>query len=333
MSTEIRAWQIADGKLQLIETTMPEVGRWERELEKWLARSSDLLGEDIAIIGEQVRTKSGKADFLGVDTQGNVVVIELKRDRLEREVVAQAIDYASDIASWDGEKLDSICRDFRKKGIEEYLATLSAFEETESFPSTENIRILLVGFGLGDATERMISWLSGTFEVPINAVLIKYIRTSSNEEILVRTTIIPEDVDIERAAGRRYRKQPRLDEPGNYSDEELELRLRSYFQGAKPTVTRVLLPLCLEASDGVSREAVVDKLMKTQPERYPDKGSAGLAVAGATGVFSLPKYSALRQVLGYEVEWGYKKTNFRVDERYKPLLRKLLTELPNAQPS
>jgi len=49
---------------------------------------------------------------LRVDTQGNVVVIELKRERLEREVVAQAIDYESDIASWDGEKLDSICRDF-----------------------------------------------------------------------------------------------------------------------------------------------------------------------------------------------------------------------------
>jgi RecB family endonuclease NucS len=51
------------------------------------------------IIGEQVQTKSGYLDFLGIDKNGNTVIIELKRDKLPREVIAQTIDYASDVAS------------------------------------------------------------------------------------------------------------------------------------------------------------------------------------------------------------------------------------------
>ena len=59
------------------------------------------MGEDIAIIGEQVQTASGPLDFLAVDNTGNTVIVELKRDKLPREALVQAIDYASDIADWD----------------------------------------------------------------------------------------------------------------------------------------------------------------------------------------------------------------------------------------
>jgi len=46
---------------------------------------------------------------LGIDNNGNLVIVELKRDKLARDVLAQAIDYASDVANWDIEKLNEIC--------------------------------------------------------------------------------------------------------------------------------------------------------------------------------------------------------------------------------
>ena len=69
------------------------------DLENWIKTKPDILGTDILIIGQQVYTKSGPLDFLAIDNNGNIVVVELKRDKLARVVLAQAIDYASDLST------------------------------------------------------------------------------------------------------------------------------------------------------------------------------------------------------------------------------------------
>lgn len=57
-----------------------------------------ILNRDWLLIGRQVRTGFDKLiDLLAVDANGTVIVIELKRDNTPRDVVAQAIDYASRI--------------------------------------------------------------------------------------------------------------------------------------------------------------------------------------------------------------------------------------------
>src|ERR1039458_1101394 len=101
MATEIKTWQIINGELKPINTTLADNGRKEKDdLEKWIKSKPDILGDDILIIGEQIQTQSGgKLDFLGIDYNGYLVIIELKREKLERLVLAQAIDYASDVAS------------------------------------------------------------------------------------------------------------------------------------------------------------------------------------------------------------------------------------------
>ncbi len=82
MATQIKSWQIIDGELTLIETSLTEQGRSEPyDLESWVASDSSLVGPELRIIGRQVHTASGALDLLGIDRSGNLVVIELKRDR------------------------------------------------------------------------------------------------------------------------------------------------------------------------------------------------------------------------------------------------------------
>ena len=98
MATQIKTWQIVDGKLEEIETKLSDVGRTESyDLESWIASNPSIIEQGLIIIGRQVQTKSGPLDLLALDRAGNSVIIELKRDKLPREVLAQAIDYASDI--------------------------------------------------------------------------------------------------------------------------------------------------------------------------------------------------------------------------------------------
>ena len=127
MSTEIKTWQVIDGKLQPVNTSLAAVGRKEtQDLEEWIASQPAIIGTGITIIGRQVPTKSGPLDLLGIDKHGNTVVIELKRDRLPREALAQAIDYASDVADWSIEKLSEICTQYTGKSLADHLI--------ESFP-------------------------------------------------------------------------------------------------------------------------------------------------------------------------------------------------------
>ena len=71
----------------------------EKELEHILAEHIEILDADWLLIGRQVRTVAGKfIDLLCMDHDGDLIVVELKKDLTPREVTAQAIDYASCMA-------------------------------------------------------------------------------------------------------------------------------------------------------------------------------------------------------------------------------------------
>ena len=67
----------------------------EEEMEDFIENNPDILQKDLMIIGRQVDTDEGKTlDLMGLDNEGNVVIIELKKDLTPRDVIAQVLDYA-----------------------------------------------------------------------------------------------------------------------------------------------------------------------------------------------------------------------------------------------
>ncbi len=58
MGTEIKTWQIIDGKLRVLETSLETESRTEPyDLEPWVESNPDIIGPDIAIIGRQVMSR------------------------------------------------------------------------------------------------------------------------------------------------------------------------------------------------------------------------------------------------------------------------------------
>jgi RecB family endonuclease NucS len=101
MTTEIKTWQIVKGELVDVKSSLVDKGRTEAlDLEEWIISNPGIIGHGLTIIGQQVQTRSGPLDILAIDRQGNLVIVELKRDMLPREALAQGIDYASDVATW-----------------------------------------------------------------------------------------------------------------------------------------------------------------------------------------------------------------------------------------
>jgi len=227
MFTEIKTWHIIDGKLKAVGSSLIKENRTEQyNLETWIASNPSIIGPDIIIIGSQAQTKSGLLDLLGIDKNGNLIIIELKRDRLPREALVQAINYASDISHWDLDKISEICVKYTGKNLEDVLNEQFPDISLENLSINETQRIILVGFSIDSALERMINWLSDKYSVNINVILLSYIKTQSGNELINRTSIISEEAEQEKI--KKIKIQiPMSDEPGNYDDEKLRKLLKN----------------------------------------------------------------------------------------------------------
>lgn len=123
----------------------------EATLETWLENNADDILEDgkLLIIGRQVVTNLGSIiDLLGVDRDGNAVVIELKRDRTPRDTLAQALEYASFVEDLDAEQLTHIhqryCGD-SALSLPELHRTYFDLQDDDAIAFNKDQRIVLVG--------------------------------------------------------------------------------------------------------------------------------------------------------------------------------------------
>ena len=327
MSTEIKIWQVGENGLATLDTTLAEEGRDEpNDLQGWIRATPAILGGDVVIIGEQVQTRSGPMDFLAIDGAGNTVVVELKRGRLPREALVQAIDYASDVANWDLDRLNEECLLHHKQPLEAYLNDTREDMDIEDVSWNNATRILLVGTEVEEALQRMVEWLAESFGMSINAILFKYVKTEGGDELLARTMIIPEEVEKERSQ-RQGSKIPMSDEPGSYDEGELRDLLGPYLSQDRRTprrIRRYLLPLCLEHGT-VTRDRLKQELV-TQSEA-DDEGQAGMMITGVSRELGFKSRDYLRQVIRYDKPRPWEKENYRIEEDHEQMVRELLEEL------
>ena len=102
--------------------------KYEEQLENWILKNPDILTEDEKILfikREKVLEKS--EDLLGIDEEGNTVVIELKRGRTPRVIIAQALEYAARIYKMNYFELDKFARKFFAETKEPYNDLHEAF--------------------------------------------------------------------------------------------------------------------------------------------------------------------------------------------------------------
>jgi hypothetical protein len=327
MATEIKTWQIANGKLTAVNSSLPENNRKEREdLERWIKSNPEILGEDIAIIGEQIQTKSGPLDFLGIDNNGNLVIVELKRDHLPREVLAQAIDYASDLSSWEIDKLSEMCQAFTGQNLEDYFAQKFPDISIEELGINQAQRLLLVGFSIEESLNRMIEWLSSKYSIGINAIILKYIKTSNGDELLSRTVIIPEEVEREKTNKKKF-VIDKSNEPGNYDQATLKAKLTQYLSQNLYSAKRIrdyVLPILLK-NKAMTRAEMRKEFVKMGGA---NESQAGYFLALISNQLGFKWNDYLRQVIAYEFPNNkWEKDNFSIRSEYRDLVKEVLGEL------
>ena len=92
----------------------------ENHLESWMANSPRALTQrPILWIGRQTSARDEEGtiypDLLGIDTEGNVIVVELKRNETSREVIAQLLEYATWANKLTDRQIQQIAEDYFSK--------------------------------------------------------------------------------------------------------------------------------------------------------------------------------------------------------------------------
>ena len=333
MTTKIKTWQIVDRELKSVDSSLSEQNRTEtNDLETWIASDPAIINPDLVIIGRQVTTNSGKLDLLAIDRAGNLVIIELKRDMLPRDALAQAIDYASDISEWPIVKIDEVCQKYTDNSLENVLNEKFTDEIIENMRINETQRIVLVGFGIESSLERMIKWLSEQYDVNINAVILNYVMTRSGDELLTQTSIISEELELAKIKKKKKFQIPMSDEPGNYDEDTLKQKLKNYLTQNLYSARRirdVLLPVCVE-NISITREKLKEEIVNR--DETSDPSNVGNNVSLISGQMGYKKNDFLRQVISYEYpKYPWEKDNYQIREEYKELVRTLLKDLKNSE--
>lgn len=196
MPIKTELWRIDNRPEKVSYSTMEA----EKKLETILEKDISIVDSGLMIIGQQVLTAYGKSiDLLAIDSEGHLVILELKRDKTPRDVVAQTLDYATWV---QGLTYEDIVNIYAKYDTTKDFET--AFEGSFGVPPPETLnedhRLIIVAAELDTSSERIVNYLSSNYGVPINVVIFQYFREGQNE-YLSRSWLI-DPIQVEKQASK-----------------------------------------------------------------------------------------------------------------------------------
>ncbi len=178
-------WKVGTQPLPLGVTKLAS----EQALEEMIVRDPSILSNEWMLIGRQEHTGfGGRIDLLAIAPDGSLVLIELKRDRTPRDIVAQALDYAAWVADLKADRIAQIYQRFAGDGSLD-----TAFEQRFKTKLDEDAlndshQIVIVAAELDAATERIVQYLHNR-DIAIN-VLFFQVFQHGNDQLLSRTWLI-----------------------------------------------------------------------------------------------------------------------------------------------
>lgn len=198
MAMNTTIWEVTDDGLTMLSKRKLDQ---EQRLEDWVSADPSLLGLDVMVIGRQVQTTyGGRIDLLGIDQDGDLALIELKRDKTPRDIIAQVLDYASWVDDLGHEDIALIGSRYLGKPL------IAAFQERFDTPLPENIngrhQIVIVAAELDDASERIAQYLADRHSISINVVFFNVFE-HDGKELVARSWLMDPEVVEERSETRK----------------------------------------------------------------------------------------------------------------------------------
>ncbi len=182
-------------------TSFGELNIWERtHIQEWIRNAPEILGEELLVVSiefDKFTNSNDRLDLLALDKQGNLVVIELKRDAFAGYSDLQSIRYAAMVSSMTIDKLLPYYISYQKKYLgkndaneEESITYIEEFINQELSEELSNKpRIILCSENFSQEVTTTVLWLNQ------NGLDISCVRITphkiGNQIVVVPNKIIP----------------------------------------------------------------------------------------------------------------------------------------------
>lgn len=198
MPVQTAVWKIGSSPERLSAASLTS----EKQLEDMIVAAPGLLSDEWMLIGRQEGTGyGGIIDLLAIAPDGSLVLIELKRARTPREIVAQALDYAGWVEKLRPEEVAAIYGRFApgRSLDDDFRQRFHCQLDEESLNASH--QIVIVAGSLDDSTERIVAYL-GERDIPINVLCFQVFNCGA-DKLLSRTWLLdPVKVIVEPLDGR-----------------------------------------------------------------------------------------------------------------------------------
>ncbi len=178
-------WRVAAHPQPLTPSTLPS----EALLEQMIVAAPEILSSDWMLIGQQEQTASGgRVDLIALAPDASLVLIEIKRDRTPREVVAQALDYACWVEGLDQDAIASIYSRFAPGRSLATDFTARFRRELDDAELNQSHQLVIVAGSLDPSSERIVSYLNER-GIAINVVCFQ-VFDHGDEKLLSRAWLL-----------------------------------------------------------------------------------------------------------------------------------------------
>lgn len=178
-------WKVGPEPAPLPAAKLPS----EQLLEDMIVAAPQMLSSEWMLIGRQEQTGlGGRIDLLAIAPDASLVLIELKRGRTPREIVAQALDYASWVEQLTADRIVQIYQRFSKGGDLGADFQRRFGEALDEDALNASHQIILVAAELDDSTERIISYLNAR-DIAINVLFFQVFQHGA-QQLLSRAWFI-----------------------------------------------------------------------------------------------------------------------------------------------
>lgn len=181
-------------------TEFKAVGVMERSnMEKWIAADPSVLtGEDLMVITTEFGgfdKTSERLDVLAMDTDGQLVVVELKRDDSGKNVDLQALKYAAYCSTMTLEEVARVHADYvgGQLTTEQAEASIRKFVTNEEFTEIgDTPRIMLVAREYRNEVTASVKWLRDKHGIDITCIKWDVYQTPDGRVMVDTSTLIPQ---------------------------------------------------------------------------------------------------------------------------------------------
>lgn len=223
--------QVPDHPLEGLKFVEPEtIFDDEHALEEHFARNPDQLYNGFWLIGRQLSVGTKKADLVGIDDHGALVVVELKHGLPDRDALAQVIEYAGFLSHMPFSALSQHLASHSTSSEFEPIADFATeYRKRYGRPPSAGlpVRPALVSTGLDEYAAKSIAYLRAS-GVPLDFFLIDTAEGSNRRAVVIQrnpSLVLPKRWYVPPDLGRRERTAWILNEASQLNAGPLYQRL------------------------------------------------------------------------------------------------------------